>query len=82
MSARNTGFSSIPVATGGLLQKIFSLSQRRNIVTDDSKIVDIDIDAIIKQALKTYQDASFNHVDISGELMTKNIHVEQCLTFY
>lgn len=82
MSNRNTSFSSIPVRSNGLLRKIFSLSQQRNISNDDFKIQDINIDDIIKQTLKTYQDASFNHVDISGELMTNNIHVENCVTFY
>ena len=82
MSNTNTRFSSIPVQSNGLQTREFSLTQRRNIAVDDFKIQDINVDDIIKQALKSYNDASFGHVDISGELMTNNIHVENCVTFY
>ena len=82
MSNSNTGFSSIPVSSTGLLRKEFTTSQKRNISNDNFEIQDINVDDIIKQALKSYNDASFNHVDISGELMTNNVHVDNCLVFY
>lgn len=88
MSNRNTGYSSIPVQSNGLLTTNFSISQKQNISIDNFNIQDINIDEIIKKALKSYNDASFNNVDISGNmnlsggLITDSIYVDNCVTFY
>lgn len=77
----NTGFSSISVNSKGLLRKEFTTSQKLNISNDNFEIQSVNI--IFKQdGTKSYNDACFNNVDISGEIITNNVNVDNYLVFY
>lgn len=84
MSNINKSYSSIPVQTNGLITKQFSITQKQNISIDNFKIEDINLNMtdIIKKVLKAYNDASLNNVDISNNLISRNIYVDDYITFY
>lgn len=85
----SSNYSNVVVKSTGNTPKIqLSSSQINNITTDTSVIDTLDnfnisnINNIIYEILNVYNDASLNNVNISGELITQTIHVNDGIFLY